>query len=289
MKILVLGATGFIGSRVCSKLDEAGLDVVAGVWTQESTDRLAAAGRWVVRVDIRQPDSAAAAAREVNGVINLAFAPESPAGVEVALAEALVEALAGTDKPLVWTSGVGVVGPSGPGVSDEQAPLVLDGPFGWRARGEALVLAAAGRGVRSVVIRPPVVHADGHAAILGLLAAATGQGDAVPYPDAGDASWATVHVDDLADLYVRALTSAEPGAVYIAASDHYVLVSELAAYQSERLGLGGRTVSLPLADLRDRLGPMADFLATPAAFSGARARRELGWLPSSPHLLPSTS
>lgn len=285
MRALVLGSTGFIGSRVCSKLAEAGIEVVCGAWTDAGADRLAAQGRSVLRADIRQPADASDWVRDVDAVINLAFADDDSAAVEVALAQALVSALAGTDKALVWTSGVGVVGPSGPAVSDEKAPLQLDGPFGWRAHGEALVLAAAADRVRSVVIRPPIVHADGEAAVLGLLAAAVQGGNAVPYPDAGDARWSTVHVEDLADLYVRALTSAQPGTVYIAASAHYVLIRELAEYASERLGLAGRTESLTLEELRARVGPMADLLAAPAAFSGALAGHDLGWHPEAPDLL----
>ncbi len=284
MRVLLLGSTGFIGRHVCRKLDEAGIDVVCGAWTDAGADRLAAQGRAVLRADIRVPAGASDWVRDVDAVINLAFAADDSAAVEVALAQALVSALAGTGKALVWTSGVGVVGPSGPEVFDERAPLLLDGPFGWRAHGEALVLAAADR-LRSVVIRPPIVHAEGDAAVLGLLAAAVQGADAVPFPGAGDARWSTVQADDLADLYVRALTSARPGTVYIAASEHYVLIRELAEYASRRLGLDGRTESLTLDELRARIGPMADLLASPAAFSGTLAGQDLGWHPKAPDLL----
>lgn len=281
----MLGGTGFIGTRVCAALVRAGHEVVCGAWTDDGLQRLEAAGRPGVRADIRHPQTVCATAREVDAVVNLAFAADDPATAEIGLAEALVASLAGTGKTLLWTSGVGVVGASGPAVFDEQAPLVLDGPVGWRARGEALVRAGAADGVRTVVIRPPIVHADGDAAVIGLLGMAAQGGDAVPYPDAGDHQWSTVHVDDLADLYVSALAAAAPGAVYIGASEHHVAMSDLASYASHRLGLGGRTVSMPVSELRTRIGPMADLLAAPAAFSGDLARHELGWTPRSPALL----
>ena len=284
MKVLVLGSTGFIGTRVCGALSRAGHEVVAAAWTDDGIERLAAGGRPSVRADIRYPETACAAAGEMDAVVNLAFAADDPPA-EIRLAEVLIAALAGSGKTLLWTSGVGVVGPSGPTVFDEQAPLVLGGPFGWRARGEALVRGAAADGVRTVVIRPPIVHADGDAAVLGLLGMAAQGGDAVPYPGTGEHHWSTVHVDDLADLYLLALEAAAPGTVYIAASEHQVTMRDLATHASNRLGLDGRTVSMPLEDLRLRIGPMADLLASPAAFSGDLARRELGWSPHSPALL----
>ena len=123
--------------------------------------------------------------------------------------------------------------------------------------------------------------------MLGLFAFAAQGGDAAPYPGAGDAEWSTVHVDDLAELYRLALTAGVGGAAYIAASDHYVRVRELAEVASRRIGLDGRTVSLSVEDMQARIGPMAGLLATPAAFSGARARAELGWNPAAPPLVAS--
>lgn len=284
-KVLVIGGTGFIGTRVQRDLVAAGYDVVCTAWTDEGMAGLKERGTAAIRADIRDPESVIEAAHDADAVINLAFAADDPASAEIGLAGALTAALANTGKTLIWTSGVGVVGASSARDTDEEAPLVIDGPVGWRAQAEAIVLAAAANGMRTVVIRPSIVHGDGEAAVLGLLAYAAQGGDAVPYPEDGEAEWSTVHVDDLSNLYLRALQSAESGTVYIAASDHFVRVKQLAEYMSVRMGLGGRTVSLTLDELRGRIGPMADLLATPAAFSSARARRELGWAPSAPVLI----
>lgn len=288
--VLVIGGTGFIGRRVCRNLAAAGFSVVSTAWTDEGVAALESAGIPAVRADIRVPETVVAAAEGCDAVINLAFAADDPGAAEIGLAEALVAALADSGKTLVWTSGVGVVGASSDRTTDETADLVLDGPVGWRAKAESIVRAGNGEGLRTVVIRPSIVHADGSAAVLGLLAFATQGGDAVPYPEDGDAEWSTVHVDDLSDLYLLALTSGTGGSTYIASSDHYVRVRELAELVSTNIGLGGRTVSLGLDEMRGRIGPMADLLATPAAFSSAKARAELGWAPSSAPLLtePST-
>ncbi|WP_375399896.1 NAD-dependent epimerase/dehydratase family protein [uncultured Amnibacterium sp.] len=278
--VLVIGGTGFIGRRVCRTLAEAGFSVRSTAWTDEGVASLDLAGIPSVRVDIRSPQTVVAAAKGCDAVINLAFAADDPGAAEIGLAQELVTALADSGATLLWTSGVGVVGPSSDRTTDESADLVLDGPVGWRAKAESIVRAGNGAGLRTVVIRPSIVHADGEAAVLGLLAFAAQGGDAVPYPLDGDAEWSTVHVDDLADLYVRALTAGVGGSTYIASSDHFVRVRELAELVSTTIGLGGRTVSLGLDEMRGRIGPMADLLATPAAFSSAKARGELGWAPS---------
>ena len=123
-----------------------------------------------------------------------------------------------------------------------------------------------------------MVHDGDHSAVLGLFKVAVGDDDAVPYPGDGEHVWSTVHVDDLADLYVRALERAAAGTVYIGASDSYVRVKDLARYVSSRIGLEGRTQPMSVEDLRRRVGPMVELVATPAAFTGDRARAELAWV-----------
>ena len=283
--VLVIGGTGFIGRRVCRALTAAGHAVVSTAWTDEGVAALERDGVAWVRADITKPETVVALVPDFDAVVNVAAVAGDPSAAEIGLAEALVAALAGTGKTLVWTSGVGVAGPSSVRSTDEDAPLVFDGPVGWRAKAESIVRAANGEGLRTVVVRPSIVHADGDTIVLGLLAFATQGGDAVPYPEGGDAEWSTVHADDLAELYRLALTSGEGGAAYIASSDDYVLVSELAELASTRIGLAGRTTSMSVEELRGRVGPMADLLAAPAAFSSAKARSELGWAPTFPPLL----
>lgn len=281
-KVLVLGGTGFIGTRVAAGLQAAGFDVVCSAWTDDGMALLASRGQAALELDIRDPDAVAAATRDFDAVVNLAFASDDPVGAELKLAAALAKELAGTQKTLVWTSGVGVAGANSDRSVGEEAPLDLEGPVGWRAQGEQLVVDASAQGVRSVVIRPPLVYGHGHAAMVGLLGFAAQGDDAVPYPDSGTTEWATVHVDDLADLYVLAAQSASPGSVYIAASESYVTVKQIAEHASAAIGLDGRTVAMPVDELRTRIGPMADLIASPAAFSGQKARNDLGWQPAGP-------
>ncbi len=285
MKVLLIGGSGFIGTRLRKALAEAGHQLVCTSSTDEGAARLAADGITATPADICDPQSVVNLAGDADAVINLAFAATDPAGAERGLAEALLAALRGTGKTLLWTSGVGVTGASTDRSTDETAALAPTGPVAWRGEVETMVVAAGDDQLRTIVIRPSIVYDGAQAQVYGLLAFAAQGADAVPYPDDGDAEWSTVHAEDLADLYVRALHAAPTGSVYIASSDHYVRVKDLAAAASTGLGLSGRTVSMPLEQLRGRIGPVADLLATPAAFSSARARRDLGWTPTAPVLL----
>jgi nucleoside-diphosphate-sugar epimerase len=101
----------------------------------------------------------------------------------------------------------------------------------------------------------------------------------------GENHWTLVHVDDLADVYVRALAEASAGSTFIAAADPPFLVRELADAASRWAGAAGKTEAWPLGEARQALGPFVDALVLDQRLSGARARRVLGWTPHGPSVL----
>jgi nucleoside-diphosphate-sugar epimerase len=92
-------------------------------------------------------------------------------------------------------------------------------------------------------------------------------------------------VEDLADLYVRALEQAPAGSTFLAAADPPFLVREIAAAASRGAGAGGKTEAWPVDQARQALGPSVDALILDQRLSGVRARRVLGWTPQGPSLL----
>jgi nucleoside-diphosphate-sugar epimerase len=281
MRVLMLGATGFIGRGASRRIADAGHEVVCLVRSPEAAERVRSAGHRAVPGDVRDVHGVAGLATGFDAVVNVSAPADQPV-VEEALAEALSDALAGTQCTLVWTSGVRVAQAPPGAVGDESSELRLDGPVGWKARAE--VRALSNRDVRAMAIRPPFVYAPIGTSIVALLLHAGEDASAIPFPADGRARWSTVHVDDLADLYLRVLERGMAGQVYIAASESTITVRALAECVSELAGLDGRTQPLPVTDLRERMGVMADLLASDAVFSGARARRELGWRPSAPEI-----
>jgi nucleoside-diphosphate-sugar epimerase len=291
MKIFLTGATGYIGSVIVEKLLAAGHDIVGLARSDESADTLTDRGVTPYRGDVNEPDSLVIAARAADGVIHTAFDTSSGefsqanAG-EAKAVDALIAGLRGSGKPLILTSGTGVLGDTGDTIYDEDTPIApADSPavkaLQMRLGVEQTVREAAD--LRGVVLRPPNVYGrgDGQMVFWALRAAAQRLG-AVPYAvDTEDNRWSFVHVDDLADLFVLAIEKAPAGELFHAGAQSGICTADIATAVSHGMGLGGATVALELPELEDALGmpAMAHYWAANSQSSGDKARRVLGWTP----------
>jgi len=197
--------------------------------------------------------------------------------------ETLLDALAGTGKPFVFTSGVWVHGSTGDRVADEDTPLAPTPLVAWRPAVERLVREAAARGVRGSVIRPAMVYGRGGGIVAGFIASARERGATRVVGD-GRNRWPWVNVNDLADLYAR-LLDASPGTVVLASDGPSIPVREVAAAASRHAGAGGKVEFWPLEEARRSLGAYADALVLDQQVSSRRARETLGWKPAAPPVL----
>ncbi|MGY1809311.1 NAD-dependent epimerase/dehydratase family protein [Blastococcus sp. SYSU D00669] len=276
MRVLVLGATGYIGSVVTEHLAAGGHRVVALRRPDAPPRQLGhvAETRWG---DVTVPDSLAEAVTDdIDAVVDVAV-PTGTAAVDAAANSALLAPLHGTGRPFLYTSGIWVLGPAGALPADEDSPTAPIELVRDRPAIERQVLAAAERGVRAVVLRPAIVHGRGSGipALLVELARRYGGGRFV----GGPGRWPMVHVDDLADLYVRALERGVAGSVIHAVAEEAVPVVDLAAAAARAAGVAGPVEAWPIDAARAELGSsFADALALDQVVSGARARR-LGWRP----------
>lgn len=303
MKVFMTGATGYIGSAVAEKLRDAGHQVAGLARSDASAGALQARGIEVVHGDLSDTRALTDAAHAADGIIHTAFSFEggdffSGIAAEEAAIRALITGAAGTDKPLIMTSGTGMLGDTGERIFDEDTPVTLpteqaaeENPAMKAIRGrlqtEALVLGAAG--VHGIVLRPPSIYgrSDGSSLLAWLKAAAPPLG-AVPYA-AGTAGhlWTFVHVDDLADLYVLALEKASKGELFHAGAESGVRTKALAEAMSVGLRLEGKTVELEMPELGEAPGSpfRAGYWAMNSQSSGKKARRLLGWEPQHVDLL----
>ncbi len=108
-----------------------------------------------------------------------------------------------------------------------------------------------------------------------------GLGDRVRIVGDGENRWTFVHVDDLADLYVRALERSPAGEVYLAASGPAVPVREVA----RAAGRGGEVETWPIEEARRELGLLSDALTLDQLVASTKAARLLGWVPRGPSVL----
>jgi nucleoside-diphosphate-sugar epimerase len=282
MRIFLTGATGYIGSAVGDALLAAGHEVT-GLVRAPKRDILEKRGIRPFIGDLGNPGAVAAEAAKADATIHAAFEPtqDGPAA-DRASVDAVLNALTGRGQTFIYTSGLWVMGNTKKD-ADEDSPLDPPPVVAWRPPMEQKVVGAAGRGIRTVVIRPAMVYGRGGGVISGFLQSARETG-AARFPGTGENHWSFVHVEDLADLYVRAL-QAEPGNIFIGASGPALRVREVAEAASRAAGAGGRVHAWSVEEASAVLGPWVQGLVLDQQVSGRKAERVLGWKPKAPQVL----
>jgi len=285
MRVFLTGATGFIGSAIVKELERAGHQVLGFARSDASAAALKAAGVEVHRGALDDLDSLKRGALACDGVIHTAFIhdwSQFVANVETdrRAVETLVGALQGSGKPLVITSGTMMVAHGRP-ATEQDAPMSVEVP---RAASEAMVLAAAGHGVRGSVVRlAPTVHGTGdHGFVPRLINIAREKGFSA-YVGDGVNRWPAIHRLDAARLFRLALERAEPGTRLHGVAEEGVPFRAIAQAIGEGLGVPVR--SLTGDEASAHFDFMARFVATDNPTSSAVTRSSLGWQPQEAELL----
>lgn len=284
MHIFLTGATGLIGSAVLRGLVDAGHEVTALVRCDAAVERLRSATVHPVLGDMTDGALVTSLAAQADGVIHTAATGDAGgADAERLLTDAVISGLGHRDAPFIRTGGLWVHG-AGDAIT-EATPRSAPEIVAWR---EAIDLPALrAPGIRSVLIEPGVVYGRGQG-IPNVLTRADAVGDGEPaLPLLGDGSqhWGTVHVDDLADLYVLALQRASHGSTFIAVNGSRPTVREIAVAASRLRGYQGRVRAESAATTVARLGAFGEALLLSQRASAERARQRLGWMPGRRDLL----
>jgi nucleoside-diphosphate-sugar epimerase len=282
MNVFLTGATGHIGSAVLPALIAAGHSVTALVRTPEKAATVRAAGAEAAVGNIQDHDFVRRLAAGADAVIATASPGDATSSaVESAFADAVLDGLR-PGAAFLRTGGVWVHG-SAPDIT-ELTPRNAPPLVAWREGLDSRVLAAPG--IRSVLVEPGLVYGNG-LGIPNQVFAGERVGDpaALRLVGPGTQHWTSVHVDDLAELYVAALEQADSGSVYLGVSGDNPTVRELGEAASRRLGLDGRVVAEDPAALVGRLGGFGEALLLDQQATGEKARLELGWKPSRRSLL----
>lgn len=287
MRIFVTGATGNIGSAVVTELLAAGHRVVGLSRSREKAEALAASGAEVYVSTLENLDGLQAVAASADAVIHLAFNHDfsrfkANCEDDRAVISALALGLAGSDRPLVVTSGTPIAN-SIPGQSALEGNPILSSDHHPRAATEEAAQEAAALGGNVSVVRLPQVH-DQYSQ--GLISPAIGifraQGTCV-YVGDGQNRWPAAHRLDVARLYRLAVERAEPNAKYHAVAEDGVTMRAIAETVAARLALPVRSIAA--AEVPAVFGWLAMFAGLDMPASSEQTRRILNWHPSGPALL----
>jgi nucleoside-diphosphate-sugar epimerase len=255
--------------------------------SDEGAAALRAKGAAVHRGDLDDLDGLRAAAAAADGVIHLAFKHDfedflGAAETDLRAVQTMGEALVGSDRPFVMTSGTLLLAFAAPGrVAAEQDTV----PGGPRIDSENTAIGLAQRGVRSSVIRlSPLVHStlDHHGFAHRLIDIARGSGVSAYIGD-GSNRWPAVHTLDTARLYRLAVEDAPAGTRLHGVADEGVPFRDIA-------GVIGRHLNLPVVSIAseqaaDHFGFLGVFAAVDNPTSSEVTQKVLDWHPEGPGLI----
>ncbi len=286
MRILVTGASGWIGSASVKELLAAGHHVLGLARSDAAAARIAALGAEVVGGSLDDPDSLRRAAAQAEGVVHLGYNHDfsqmaAAAQTDRAAIDTFADVLQGTGGPLLIAAGTLGLAPGRVG-TEADMPRAGTHP---RTANAAYTLGLAARGIRSMVVRfAPTVHgAGGDRGFVAELARIARDTGASGYLGDGGNRWPAVHRLDAAQLVRRAIDTAPAGSVLHAVAEEGIATRDIAAALGRFLEVPVDAVAAEQAQAR--FGWLAMFYGADAPASSTHTRALLGWRPQHPTLL----
>ena len=284
MRVFVTGATGFIGLPVSKELIAAGHQVLGLARSDAGTVALTAAGVKAHRGDLEDLESLRSGAAQSDGVIHCAFIHDfskfkENSEIDKRAIETLGSALAGSERPLIVSSGIPPAAPDRLMTEDVDHPAQSPTP----RVSEPIAMALISQGVRVAVMRLPQVHDTLKQGLVTYLIAVARQKGVSAYVGDGLNRWPAAHVLDVARLYRLALDKHEAGAKYHAVGEEGVPLRDIA----EAIGRGLKVPvrSLSTEEASAHFGFLGFFAGRDLSTSSALTQERLGWRPTGPGMI----
>jgi len=288
MRVFVTGATGFIGSAIVQELISAGHQVLGLARSDAAANSLAAAGANAHRGALEDLDSLRSGAADSDGVIHTAFIHDfsqfkANCEIDRHAIEALGSALAGSDRPLIVTSGTALLTPGLVAIED-RVPTSSSTALP-RIASEEAVRSVASQGVHVSVVRlPPSVHGEGDHGFVPLVISIAREKGVSAYIGDGLNRWPAVHRLDTAHLFRLAIEKAPAGGTrFHGVAEEGVAFRDIAEVIGRRLNIPAVTTSPEEA--ANHFGWFAHFAGIDSPASSKLTQERLGWHPVQPSLL----
>lgn len=287
MRVFVTGASGFVGSAIVEELLKKGHEVLGLVRSGNAVRQLEAAGATPVQGDVNDPEMLRRGVADSDAVIHTAFNHDfsqfkASCEADRKVIETLGDALSGSDKPFVVTTGIGLLRYDRPVTENDLLNAKSD--VIPRAATDEAANAVAAKGVDVYMVRlPPSVHGAGdHGFVPMIIDIAREKGESAYIGDGGN-RWPAVHRFDAAVLY-RLIVEKRPALkVLHAIAEEGIPFRDIA--KAIGTGLDLPVVSKTGTAAAAHFTWFEHFATIGCVASSTKTREMLGWHPTGPDLL----
>ncbi|MFA6208224.1 MAG: SDR family oxidoreductase [Candidatus Obscuribacterales bacterium] len=284
MKVFLTGASGYVGSRIGRLLTNAGYSVNGLARNDIAAQKLLKAGIEPVSGNLNEPERLARLASSADAIIHTAFIHNfgqysGSIETECNLMHAFGNALAGSNKPLLVTSATGVVGDTGANIATEETVPDLSHPLSMRHRAEQAALATANNGIKTMVLRLPIlVYGHAGSTFIPMMMESGQKRRMAAYIESGENALCAAHVDDVVAGYMLALEKGEAGDIFQLSAESEIPVKTIAEAVGRTLKVPAQSISA--GEANEVFGEVVSmFFGMNNRASGDKAMQKLGWAP----------
>ncbi|MEL6381662.1 MAG: NAD-dependent epimerase/dehydratase family protein [Cyanobacteria bacterium J06626_18] len=282
--IFLTGASGYIGGSIATALVANEHTVLGLCRSVEKAELLRQRGIEPIVGNLSDERTLFQAAQSADAVINAADADDPFA------AESLLQALEGSGKKLIHTSGSSIVGDRANGehsncILHEDIPRPVRFEKVGRVTIDTHVVEGAFREIHSVVICPCLIYGNGtglrsESIQVPQMIAVARKYQQARYIGKGENIWSTVLIDDLVSAYLLALEKGPAGSFFFIGNDE-ISFKEIADTIHRELDLDGTAQSWTIDEAIQEWGQEGAHFAfgSNSRIRSDKARNLLGWVP----------